>query len=106
MQDAQKQVADFMAQHGLEAGVEARLLDLQSEVGELAKEWLKASDYGQADFVPDEAWGDEIGDVAFSLLALSAASGTDLEAALAVALDKYRGRLADGGDAGSRQGNR
>ncbi len=101
MQEAQAQVADFLAQHGLAADAGARLLDLQSELGELAKEYLRASDYGQADFAPNAGWRDEIGDVAFSLLALAVASEVDLQAALAAAMDKYQARLADKGAAGS-----
>lgn len=101
MQNAQAQVADFIAQRGLAADAGARLLDLQSELGELAKEYLKASDYGRADFTPNAAWRDEIGDVAFSLLALAAATEVDLQAALEAALAKYQTRLAEKGAAGS-----
>jgi NTP pyrophosphatase (non-canonical NTP hydrolase) len=101
MQEAQAKVSDFIAQHRLTAGAGARLLDLQSELGELAKEYLIASDYGRGDFAANAAWTNEIGDVAFSLLALAAASEVDLQAALDSALVKYAGRLAGGATAGS-----
>ena len=46
MKDAQRRVAEFVHAHDLSAGVETRLLDLVSELGELAKEGLKGTDYG------------------------------------------------------------
>jgi len=42
----QKIVAEFVDQHGLQTDIVHRLLDLVSEVGELAKEALKTSAYG------------------------------------------------------------
>ena len=52
MEKAQKQVNDFMEAQGLSFSLEARMLDLVSEVGELAKEVLKGSDYGTAPLLP------------------------------------------------------
>jgi NTP pyrophosphatase (non-canonical NTP hydrolase) len=99
--DLQQLVAEFVAANGLSAEVEARLLDLHAEVGELAKEWLKASEYGKGEFAAGDAWAEEMGDVFFSLLALAESSGVDLEAALRVALKKYAQRVRQRGDAGS-----
>ena len=48
----QKAVARFVETHGLQAAVQARLLDLVSEVGELAKEALKGTRYGREPFRP------------------------------------------------------
>ncbi|MDH5607249.1 MAG: nucleotide pyrophosphohydrolase [Anaerolineae bacterium] len=97
----QAQAAEFIRTHGLEAEPAARLLDLLSELGEAAKEVLKASDYGKAGFSPSPAWEDELGDVFFSLVCLANSSGVDLESALQKALAKYAARLDDKGDAGS-----
>ena len=69
--DFQKNVAVFVADHQLEAPVETRLLDLVSEVGELAKEVLKGSDYGRKPAQLPPAWADELGDVFFSLICQS-----------------------------------
>ena len=52
MEKAQKRVKDFMGEQGLSFSPEARMLDLVSEVGELAKEVLKGSDYGTAPLLP------------------------------------------------------
>lgn len=99
--ELQRTVADFVDQHGLAAGVAHRLLDLVSEVGELAKEALKGSAYGARPFEPTPAWAEELGDVFFALLCVANATAVDAEQALAQVLDKYRGRLAAGGNAGS-----
>jgi NTP pyrophosphatase (non-canonical NTP hydrolase) len=101
MSTLQRTVASFVEETGIEAQVEARLLDLASEVGELSKEALKATNYGRAPFRPSDGWADELGDVLFVLVCLANGTGVDLEAALNGALGKYRQRLALGDDAGS-----
>jgi NTP pyrophosphatase (non-canonical NTP hydrolase) len=98
---AQERVGRFVAAHGLDAPVEVRLLDLVSEVGELAKEVLKGSDYGRAPFVPPEGWDGELADTLFALLCLANSTGVDLDTALTAALAKYADRLATRGAAGS-----
>jgi NTP pyrophosphatase (non-canonical NTP hydrolase) len=72
----------------------SRLLDFVSEVGELSKEVLKATNYGRTSFRPPDGWTGELGDVFFSLICLANSTGVDLEAALDGALGKYRERLA------------
>ncbi len=79
----------------------AWLLDLESEVGELAKEWLKDSDYGRWELAPGEGWAEEMGDVLFALLALAEETGVDLEASLRLVLKKYARRIDDHGHTGS-----
>lgn len=66
MEKAQKQVNDFMEAQGLSFSLEARMLDLVSEVGELAKEVLKGSDYGTAPLLPGAGLEEEMGDCLFS----------------------------------------
>jgi NTP pyrophosphatase (non-canonical NTP hydrolase) len=97
----QREVALFAQRHGLQHDVTVHALDLSSEVGELAKEVLLATDYGRrsARFRPELA--NEIGDVLHSLLALAEACGVDAEEALRAALNRYEGRLAARGAAGS-----
>lgn len=94
-------MAQFIAANGLEAPVPARLLDLTSEVGELAKEALKGSGYGRDAFSPPEGWTDELGDVFFSSICLANSTGVNMESALRSALVKYLQRLSDRGQAGS-----
>jgi NTP pyrophosphatase (non-canonical NTP hydrolase) len=71
------------------------------EVGELAKELLKAADYGRQSFHPNAAWRNELGDVLFSLACLANSTRIDLLRALGDAMTKYRMRLACRGKAGS-----
>lgn len=101
MEKAQQRVKDFMEEHRLPLSPEARMLDLVSEAGELAKEMLKGSAYGTAPLLPGDGLEEEMGDCLFSLLALCSALGLDAESALAAALEKYASRAARTGQVGS-----
>jgi len=98
--DAQDRVAAFVAEHGLEADLAYRVLDLESEVGEVAKEVTTSTEYGET---PEAAAiaVDEIGDALFALLALAERADVDAEAALDESLAKYESRIESSGDAGS-----
>lgn len=98
--DAQERVASFVATHHLDAPPAYRLLDLSSEVGELAKDLLESTDYGDRPAAATVE-ADEVGDALFSLLAAADALGVDAGAALDEALAKYERRLADRGQASS-----
>ena len=97
----QRSVARFVEEHELEAPIQARMLDLASEVGELAKEVLKGADYGCCDFEVPQGWRDELGDVFFALICLANSTGVELEASLEDALQKYRNRLEGSSSVGS-----
>ena len=97
----QTKVANFIREHNLEAPIEARLLDLLAELGELAKEVLKGSEYGQTPFTETQAWKEELGDVFFSLACLAYSTNVNLEEALDKVLEKYQARIESKGDAGS-----
>lgn len=92
VRSAQQRVADFVARHRLETDAAHRLLDAVSELGELAKEVLKATSYGRKKFAPTPAWRDEFGDVAFAFLCLAHTTGVDFDAAVDAALKKYARR--------------
>ena len=99
--DFQKNVATFVVDNQLEAPVNARLLDLVSEVGEVAKEVLKGSQYGHQPFHPTEEWSGELADAFFSLICVANSTDVNLNIALTEALEKYGQRLALKGEAGS-----
>ena len=99
--ELQKMAADFAEVKLKPTEAHAWLLDLQSEVGELAKEWLKGSDYGRGELELGEDWAEEMGDVLFALLALAERTDVDLEAALRRVLKKYARRIEERGNAGS-----
>lgn len=93
MNDAQKTVMDFNINNGLQMDAHIRLLDLQSELGELAKEHLELTDYGRSNFAESPEWGEELGDLYYSVLSLSCETGIDLDDALGGVLDKYAKRI-------------
>ena len=98
----QERVAGFARRHGLVHDPATHALDLVSEIGEVAKEVLLASDYGRRapEFGPQLAG--ELGDALYSLLALAEACGADADRVLTAALEKYKHRLSERGEAGSQ----
>ncbi|MFB6268372.1 MAG: MazG nucleotide pyrophosphohydrolase domain-containing protein [Halobacterium sp.] len=97
--DEQARVAAFLDDHDLHAPPEHRVLDLASEVGELAKDVNKSTDYGATGGADVER--DELGDALFCVLALADELDYDAGAALEEALEKYGERIAESGGAGS-----
>lgn len=97
----QDRVRDFIADHDLGGDASSWVHDLQSELGEVSKEILRASDYGSREPAFDGAIRDELGDIYFSLLGLAAALDIDLSAALDDALEKYAARMDETGSPGS-----
>jgi len=77
----QEQVAEFVLRNELEISANNRLMDLISEVGELAKELLENTEYGNRDFYPTRAWKNELGDVFFALICLANSTEVNLIAA-------------------------
>lgn len=99
--DLQEQVAAFTQSHSLNADLPSRLLDLLSELGELAKEALKGSDYGKTPHIITDSWHEELGDVFFSLICLANQTGVDLEESLTKVLAKYQQRIDERATAAS-----
>lgn len=97
--DAQREVAAFVAEGGLETPPAYRVLDLASEVGELAKEVNESTGYGSGDDV--EIASDEVGDALFALLALADSLEIDAEEALEESIEKYERRTEASGTPGS-----
>jgi len=101
VQHVQRKVAQFIEEQGLEIPTALRLLDLTSEVGEVAKAYLESTRYGERPFVADGHWAEELGDALFSLMAIANRTGVDLERALYQVLKKYARRIQAKGHAGS-----
>ena len=98
--DDQRQVRAFIETHDLDAPAAFRLLDLVSEVGELAKDVNESTAYGTTPETLDIST-DELGDVLFALLALCETCDVDAGDALAVSLEKYERRLETAEDPSS-----
>lgn len=98
--DEQHRVAAFVDEHDWETELAYRVLDLQSEVGEIANEVTTSTGYG-ADVEAAEIATDEIGDALFALLAVAESADVDASHALDAAIAKYERRIERTGDAGS-----
>lgn len=98
--DEQDEVAAFLETHELHTNPEFRVLDLASEVGELAKDVNESSGYGSDSEAATVSTG-ELGDTLFCVLAFADEAGIDAGEALEDALAKYENRLSSTGSAGS-----
>lgn len=78
-----------------------RVLDIQSELGELAKEVLKSANYGENNFAVTDDFKLEFGDVLYSLLSLANETGISAEECLNLAMKKYESRLLKNNNIGS-----
>jgi NTP pyrophosphatase (non-canonical NTP hydrolase) len=99
--DLQEKVSGFVKNNELETNVETRLLDLTSEIGEVAKAAVKGSHYGKEKFTATDEWTNELGDVLFSLICVANKTEVDLETALNKALAKYQNRFEETGEISS-----
>lgn len=79
--------------HQKQMPVSARLLDIQSELGELAKEFLKPTSYGTKEFYVTDDYKLEFGDVLYSLLSLAEETEIDAKECLEMVIAKYKARL-------------
>ena len=92
--DEQQKVASFIEEQEMGAPPAYRLLDLVSELSEVAKDAAESTNYGESTDELDIN-SDEIGDVLFSLLALANAVEIEASEALDETLAKYNDRIAE-----------
>ena len=98
--NAQDRVREFHDEHDVQGEPEYQLLDLASEVGELAADACSSTGYGVGDGDVHVVL-DEIGDALFSLLSFANSLDVDADAALDEALEKYERRIEATGDPSS-----
>jgi len=99
--EAQQKVRQFIEEHDMEAKPEFRIMDLMAEVGEIAGDAAKSTDYGlKKDNL--NVKNDEVGDALFSLLSICEEFDIDADEALEESLQKYKDRIEEKGDPGSR----
>ena len=91
-QNWQTRATQFAQNHNLQHTPSVYALDLMSELGEVAKEILLATDYGQTTPQFDNKLADELGDALYSLCLLASAADIDLDAAFDATLLKYQQR--------------
>ena len=97
MRDLQVKIQQFCEKNKLALTPEYRALDLVSEIGEVAKEILQQTNYGQTkNIAKTNELTLEIGDVFYSLIVLANSLDIDLETALKSAMEKYQNRATRG----------
>lgn len=101
LSDIQARINEFTTNRGINSSVDVRIIDLASEIGELSKEVLKGTKYGNRQFEKTEEWQSEIGDVLFSLICIANETDTNLEDCLEYVLNKYENRFINKGDLSS-----
>jgi NTP pyrophosphatase (non-canonical NTP hydrolase) len=97
----QQKSAEFAKTHNLIHDPGVHLIDLYSELGEVAKEWLLATGYGRHVAEARPNLHSELGDVLYSLCLVAESAEIDLDAALADTLNKFAYRFAQKGTIGS-----
>ncbi len=97
----QKSVKKFMDDNSINNPIENRMLDLIDEVGEVAKEINKMSQYGTSEPKFREEIKLEIGDAFYSLITVANYYDIDILDSLEKAIDKYKKRVEKKGDPGS-----
>lgn len=101
MKTWQQQANEFAQNHNLSHPPSVYALDLMSELGEVAKEILLATDYGKRPFQPTSDLQSELGDALYSLCQLANSTGIDLDDAFTATLAKYESRWQTKGHFGS-----
>ena len=102
MQEMVKVFNENKKVHTKQMPIYARLLDVQSEIGELSKEYLKGSKYGTEKFIVTDDFKLEFGDVLYSILSLANEVSIDAKEALNNVLAKYQKRIDDNSNMGSK----
>lgn len=96
MKEIQEKIKKFCKENNLDSPAEHRVLDAMSELGEVAKEILKMSDYGRKEIGYREEIKSELGDLLYSIITIANSFDVDLEEALNMVLEKYKKRLSKG----------
>ncbi len=97
IQEAQNRISEFCKKHELDSAPEYRILDAVSELGEVAKEMLKMTDYGKQKPEFKNEMKSELGDLFYSIITIANTFQIDLDEALEEVLIKYERRLKRGG---------
>ena len=88
MKEIQKRIKQFCEKNDMQSPPEHRILDTMSELGEVAKEMLKMTNYGRKALEYREEMKSELGDVMYSLITLANTFDIALDDALNQVLEK------------------
>ncbi len=95
MKAMQQKIKKFVQENHLEIKPEFRALDIVSETGDLAKEILKATEFGGKESGFKEEIRHETGELLFSTICLANTYNIDLEQALAETMQKYKKKIEE-----------
>ena len=95
MREFQDKIREYIGTYQIEDNAEMRFLGLVSEVGQLSREIMAATDYGYEDIDTTDEIIEEVGDVLFSVLNLCNILGVDAAAALNATLARYKRRFEE-----------
>ena len=101
MQNKVKEFNSSKTCHREPMPIYARLMDIESEIGELVKEYLKSSSYGTRKFELTDSFKEEYGDVVYAMLSLSNELGINTEECLDIVLKKLKLRMEKNNSFGS-----
>ena len=97
MMHFQKHTAQMTSKWGLSNDVMARYADLVSEIGEIGKELVVSTNYGNKPLKINEKLAMEVGDTIFALALLANALGLEMEECFAKTMEKCEERMAQKG---------
>jgi NTP pyrophosphatase (non-canonical NTP hydrolase) len=97
IQELQKKIKQFSKENNLDSSPEYKILDTVSELGEVAKEILKMTNYGKNKAEFRDEIKSELGDLLYSVTTIANSLDVNLEEAVKSVLAKYEKRLKKGG---------
>lgn len=101
MQNKVKHFNDIIAKDQKPLSIFARLLDIESEMGELAKEYLKASEYGTEEFNISDDFKEEFSDVLYATISLANELNINCQECIDIVLQKLQKRIEKNNNMGS-----
>lgn len=99
--DMVKQIKEFNKRLGDGLKPEIRMLDIASEAGELSKEVIKSTSYGERPFRVTNGLEMELGDLLYSTISFALETGIDPNEAVEKVINKYENRMNAKGNIGS-----
>lgn len=99
--DMVSMIKDFNKRLGGSLDAETRMMDISSEAGELAKEVIKSTSYGEKRFQKTNGVENELGDLLYSVISFALENGIDPKGAVEKVILKYENRLNMKGNMGS-----
>lgn len=99
--DMVSMIKEFNKRLGGSLDASTRMMDISSEAGELAKEVIKSTGYGERGFSKTNGVEMEVGDLLYSTITFALENGIDPTGAVERVILKYENRINMKGNMGS-----